>query len=438
MNNTKKSARILIAMLWIAYAAIYVGRKNFSVCMAGMVTDGIIDKLIGGTAGTAFLAVYACGQLVNGLIGDRISPKLMISVGLFGAGAANVFMGLAVYPASVPVIWGICGFFCSMLWAPVVRCISEWIPENERSSAGVNISVTLPVGSMVSYITCSVMMRYFSWREAFFACALILFTACAIFLLGFTFIGEYIKDAGLANRIRRETLFKNEKADAEIAGTHKNPTGILRLIILTGLTWVVGGILFNGILKDGLDLWVPTCITEYFGMSASVSSLLTGILPIVNLTGVFMARRINDRFFRNEVATAAAMFGVSLISFIPLLAVTVLAKGSGSIFMAVIAVLLISVTSSSMLGANIMLLTFIPFYFNSVGRSSSVTGFLNFCSYAAASLSGVTIGIISSNFGWTATIIAFAACAALGTAVCAAGIRDWKKGRAWLAGENGL
>ncbi|MHB1153113.1 MAG: MFS transporter [Eubacteriales bacterium] len=433
MNNTKKSARILIVMLWISYAAIYVGRKNFSVCMAGMVTDGIIDKLIGGTAGTAFLAVYACGQLVNGLIGDRISPKLMITVGLFGAGAANVFMGLVVYPAAVPVIWGICGFFCSMLWSPVVRCISEWIPENERSSAGVNISVTLPVGSMVSYITCSVMMHYFSWREAFFACAFILFAACAVFLSGFISIREYIKDAGLANRNRREALFNNEKA-----GTHKNPTGIPRLIILTGLTWVIAGILFNGVLKDGLDLWVPTCITEYFGMSASVSSLLTGILPIVNLAGVFTARRINDRFFRNEVATAAFMFGVSLISFIPLLAVTVLAQGNGSIFMAVIAVLLISVTSSSMLGVNIMLLTFIPFRFNTVGHSSGVTGFLNFCSYAAASLSGITIGLISSNFGWTATIIAFAVCAVFGTAVCAAGARDWKKGSAWLAGESVL
>lgn len=58
MNKTKKSTSVLFALLLIAYAAIYIGRKNFSACMTGMVAEGVIDKLIGGTAGTAFLAVF--------------------------------------------------------------------------------------------------------------------------------------------------------------------------------------------------------------------------------------------------------------------------------------------------------------------------------------------------------------------------------------------
>jgi OPA family glycerol-3-phosphate transporter-like MFS transporter len=434
MNNTKKSTRILFALLFVAYAAIYIGRKNFSVCMAGMVADGVIDKLIGGYAGTAFLAVYACGQLVNGLLGDRISPVIMISAGLFGSGVSNAAMGLVVHAASVPVIWGICGFFCSMLWAPVVRCISEWIPESERSLAGVNISVTLPVGSMASYIICAVMIRYFGWREAFFACAVILFSACAIFLFGFSTIREYIREMNETGRLRGNAVKERNKETAKTSSHYSFP----HIFILTGLIWVAGGILFNGVLKDGLDLWVPTCITEYFGMSVPVSSLLTGILPIVNLAGVYMASRINDRFFRNEMVTAAVMFGVSMVSFIPLLAITVLSRSGAGIYTAVIAVLLISVTSSSMLGANTMLITFIPFRFSAVGHSSGVSGLLNSFSYAAASLSGVTIGLISTNFGWTATIVSFAVCSACGTAVCAAGAHGWKRGSQWLSGEGNL
>jgi OPA family glycerol-3-phosphate transporter-like MFS transporter len=173
-------------------------------------------------------------------------------------------------------------------------------------------------------------------------------------------------------------------------------------------------------------------------MSVPVSSLLTGILPIVNLAGVYMASRINDRFFRNEMVTASVMFGVSMVSFIPLLAITVLSRSGAGIYMAVIAVLLISVTSSSMLGANTMLITFIPFRFSAVGHSSGVSGLLNSFSYAAASLSGVTIGLISTNFGWTATIVSFAVCSACGTAVCAAGAHGWKRGSQWLSGEGNL
>ncbi|MDD4774387.1 MAG: MFS transporter, partial [Eubacteriales bacterium] len=258
MNSTNKSSRTLMAMLWIAYAAIYVGRKNFSVCMAGMIADGIIDKVVGGAAGTAFLAVYACGQLVHGIIGNRVSPKLMISVGLFGAGVANVLMGMAVTGSTVPRIWALCGFFASMLWSSVVRCISEWMPEDRQASAGVYISVTLPVGSIVSYIVCSVMMRYFGWRQAFFACAFILFAAGVVFLCGFTAIRHYIKDARAVNRNRREALSESKKDGSADVRAGGKSYGIVGMFLATGLICVIGGILFNGIFKDGLDLWVPT------------------------------------------------------------------------------------------------------------------------------------------------------------------------------------
>lgn len=433
MNDKKHSSRLLMAVLLTAYAAIYVGRKNFSVCMAGMIADGVIDKTVAGTAGTAFLAVYACGQFLNGYLGDRISPKLMISTGLAGAGIANILMGLSVYSFTVPLIWGLCGLFCSMLWSPVVRCMSEWIPKERQSASSVYISITLPVGSLVSYSVCSVMMHFFSWREAFFACSIVLFAACAVFLAGFSAIRDYIKDTDSVNRVCRETVLGNMEVEM---GIQKNKISVPILIIRTGLLWAVFGILFNGILKDGLDLWVPTCITEFFGMSVSVSSLLTGILPVVNLVGVFAARYLNDRFFRNEMTTAAVLFGFSMISFIPLLLIIRLIDISGNIFIAILAVLLISVVSSSMLGVNTMILTFIPFRFSIIGRSSGVTGFLNFCSYIAASLSGITVGFISSNFGWSAAVTSFALCAAAGTAACAAGIRDWKKSSARLSGEK--
>lgn len=428
MNKIKKS-KMLFSLLFIAYAAIYIGRKNFSVLMAGMLADGIIDKLTGGTAATAFLAVYACGQFINGMLGDRVSPKLMISAGLAGAGAANAAMGLVTGPAAVPVIWGACGFFCSMLWPPVVRCISEYIPEDRRPAAGVNISVTLPAGAMASYLLCAAMTRFFGWREAFFACAAILFAACAVFLSGFGAIGDYIRETDETSRRRPAKTGEGRTADGDLPGP-------FRMFIICGLLWVTGGILFNGILKDGLDMWVPTCITEYFGMPVPVSSLLSGIMPVVNLAGAFAAQRLNGRYFRNEMKTAAAMFGVSMASFVPLLAVIHYGRGGG-IAAASAAILLISVTSSSMLGVNTMLITLIPFRFGPVGRSSGVTGFLNAFLYAAASLSGVTTGYISVRYGWAATILAFAVCSACGTAVCAAGVRSWKKGSAWLSQRGG-
>ena len=112
---------------------------------------------------------------------------------------------------------------------------------------------------------------------------------------------------------------------------------------------------------------------------AAVAALST-VLPIVNITGIYFARMINVRYIRNELGTCALLFGISAISFIPLVFISL--AGVRGIVPAIFAVLLISITSGTMLGINSMLLTFIPFRFARLNRSSSVTGFLNFCSYA--------------------------------------------------------
>lgn len=46
------------------------------------------------------------------------------------------------------------------------------------------------------------------------------------------------------------------------------------------------------------------------------------------------------------------------------------------IVVAVIATLLLAVSSAAMLGANTMLLTFIPLHFSKIGRAATVTGML--------------------------------------------------------------
>jgi len=408
----------------MAYAAIYVGRKNYSVCMNAMIAEGFVDKTVGGIAGTVFLASYASGQLINGILGDNISPKKMIPLGLFGAALMNVFMAINPFPALIPIIWGVNGYFCSMLWSPVIRCISEWMSEEDRGSAGTNISITLPVGSICSYVICAAMLKFFNWRIAFTVCAAVLIISALIYIAGINSINSYIKEAETKNLELRKNI-KISSGDSNSSAKYS----FIGMIFLTGLTFAIGGILFNGILKDGLDLWVPTLITEYFGMSESFSALLTSILPIVNIVGVKIAHYIDKRFFNNEMTTCAAFFAVSVLSFIPLILITTFCAGVSNVFIAIISILLISITSASMLGINTMLLTFIPFHFSIIGKSSGVTGFLNACSYGAAALSGVTIGLIAENYGWNITVIAFSACSALGFIISLVGSGFWKRGR---------
>ena len=409
-KTVKKSAFSLYILLWSAYACVYVGRKNFSACLPGMISSGAVDKLAGGTIGSAFLAVYACGQLVMGLLSDKIHPKYMISCGLVGAGLMNVLMGINGIGALFPVIWAMNGLFCSMLWAPVVRCMAGWLPDEFRSMGGAAISATLPAGSIISYLLCALMLWFSGWRLAFIASGAVLIVCSAVFFIGMSRLSGY---TSYMSEVKERQIEKKKPGDGKKSGSLASA---FIFIASNGLLFTIGGICANGMLKDGLDIWIPTFLSEYFGLSGSLSSALTTVLPVVNILGAFLARRLLDRALHNEMAVCAVLFGVSAASFIPLIVINSL--GVSGLFWAVVSAVLISVTTASMLGVNTMLLTFIPFHFASEGKSSSVSGFLNACSYAAAAVSGTLFGLVSSASGWSATVVTFALCSVLGAALC--------------------
>ncbi len=102
-------------------------------------------------------------------------------------------------------------------------------------------------------------------------------------------------------------------------------------------------------------------------------------------------------------------------------------SGWGDVLLAIFVILLLAVSSAAMLGANTMLLTFIPLHFGKIGRASTVTGVLNCFSYAAAAVSSIVIGAISESFSWEVVFAVFVGASALGCVVCLAGHKQMKK-----------
>lgn len=422
-STIEKSTRRLFWLCWLAYSTSYVGRLNFSACMAAMMADGGLTKAYLGSVGTGFLACYGAGQLINGMLGDRVSPKIMVGIGLFGAGFANIWMGVNTIPAMMIFIWCANGYFHSMLWSPIIRVLSEWLPKAKQSRAGANISTTIPVGTIMSYLLSSIILTFTGWRLVFIVDGILLIAASLVWAFGISTLKEYIsKREGI--KIPQEAL---------TAGSAPLPTGKVRrlpaLIIGTGLIFAVMAIMFNGVLKDGVTLWVPTYMTEFFSVTPQFSAALSIVMPVVSLGGAYTAVWMNNKYYKNELTTTGVLFGVSAFAFISLFLF-----GRYNI---VLAISLIAVSLSSMLGVNSMLLTFIPFHFSKLGKSASVTGFLNACSYFASAVSSVSIGLIAEKSGWNMTILSWLLVALFGMTVCFVGKKYWGRGRSKIAGGWG-
>ncbi len=81
-DSRKNSAAALGMVCWIVYFSIYLGRLNFSASMGEMTRTGLWGKTELGSVAAAFYLAYGLAQIPCGILGDKISPKKLVFIGL--------------------------------------------------------------------------------------------------------------------------------------------------------------------------------------------------------------------------------------------------------------------------------------------------------------------------------------------------------------------
>lgn len=424
-KRINRNAAEVFLLCFMAYACSYIGRQNFSACLPAMISDGTLTKVFGGYISTAYMSVYASGQLLNGIIGSRVRPQLLIGCGLCGAGLMNVCMGLCKVPILLLIIWSLNGFFHSMLWAPIIRVFTDHLPEEKRYAAGVNIATSIPVGTVCAYLLPALMLKIANWRVVFFTCGGVLLLAFGIWTVCNLALKGYLDRMDEQCRLTRAAM---QDAGAATAPTDRRATpvrpSLLRVILSSGLLLVLLCLFCNGALKDAVTAWVPTFLSEQFRLDESRSALISVIIPIVSVSGAYVATWLNKRFLHNELYTGGAMF---LLSSICVLGIQLTRNTSAFLCAVFLAVII-----SAMWGANTMFLTILPYHFAAIGMSASVTGFLNCCAYFASAVLTTVYGIAAEAGGWGLIILIWLGVSVLGVLVCSFGGRIWKKKAAQL------
>lgn len=410
-----KKSNFLFALCFIAYTFSYFGRYNYSTCLASMTAAGLLDTGFGGIISSAYLIFYGAGQFINGRLGVRVSPKIMVSIGLLGSGCANLLMGSMSNKYIFLIIWAANGFFNSMLWSPIIRVFTDWMTQTQRVRAGANISLTIPVGMTASYLISSLMLEISDWRGVFVTCGSLLCIGGAIWILGVSGLKPYIKTMSERNS-------EIVKASLKDTGNgNSKPSLSLSLFFGTGIAFIAIVALFNGSLKDAVLSWAPTYLKDTYSFTDSSASLVSTLLPLFSVAGPYVAIFIDKKIFNNEVATSGVMFAAAGIS----LVAVVLLKGS----LPMLAVALLAFSMCCMWGVNTMILTFVPYRFGSLGISSAVTGTLNCTAYIAASCCTTLYGSMAKTQNWSATVLLWTAFAISGAVACFVLAALWNKFR---------
>lgn len=403
MAVKKRGLGKLYWLSWLVYTCAYVGRYNFSAAVAGIVADGIFSKSEMGIVGTVFFVVYGSGQLINGFLGDRISPFKMIFIGSFLSAAANLCMSFAISLPAMIIIWGINGFAQSMLWSPIIYLISHNFSGDKLKKAQANLPATLPVGSLIAYLLSMFLIKYFSWKLIFIVAALLLFTVSIIW-------GAFSVSSGKEYRCLKS-------AENNLKTVEKMP--FKKLLIASGVIVMFLPVALHSMLKDGVMTWVPTMVSELFNVSPSFSIMLTLILPVVNFMGARVASSMCSRGKLSEMTIACLFFAFAALPLTGLLFISKLNT--------VISVVLLALITSSMVAINYIFLTLVPIRFAVHSRSATIAGLLDSVAYAGSAVSSYGFGAIADNIGWNKTISVWLFIAVSALVLCILAVKRWEK-----------
>jgi len=105
--------------------AYLVMTVNMSVAETALEALSIFDAAGYGLIGGLFSCIYSVGRLVNGRIGDKTPPWIMLTIGLGVAGLANITIGFLPPYLAILLLWCTNAYAQSMLWSSVLAVVSS-------------------------------------------------------------------------------------------------------------------------------------------------------------------------------------------------------------------------------------------------------------------------------------------------------------------------
>ena len=390
-RNTKLRNALYIGTLCaVSYLAVYFARNILSAVTPQMVETGNFTREYIGRASSVYFIFYAVGQLINGIIGDKIKAKYMLSLGLLFAGVTNLIFSLIAVssPGAALFVYGLTGFFLAMIYGPMTKVVAENTDPIYTTRCSLGYTFASFFGSPLAGVVAGIL----AWQGVFALSSIILFVM-AVCCFGFFVYFE-------KNGIVKYGQFKSERAGGEklsfiesirVLCKHR----IIKFSIISMLT---------GVVRTSVVFWLPTYISDHLGFSSKDSALIFSIATLVISASAFIAVFIYERLGHNMDKTILLMFSLATVFFI----CTYFIK------FAVVNIIFMTLAVMASNSAATMLWSKYCPSLRDTGMVSSATGFLDFLSYVAAAISNAVSPMMVGTIGWSNLILVWFGLMAIG------------------------
>jgi len=392
--------------LWLTYGAFYFCRTNISAAVPGLKASveagglGLSGEEVGWILASLKIA-YGVGQFFNGQLSERLSPRVMLALGMFGSAALNVLFGLSSGFYFLLFVWATNGFCQSLGWTPCVRVVANWVPIMRRGHAIGIIGTGYQITLGLTYLISGQAAQRLGWQGA-------LYVPAALLALTGLFMLLCLRESPDSSRATGSGVFGGLKASMmEKSPPPKTPdpfrSAIVDVLLLT-LTnpslWLLG--LALGLLnacRYGFLDWGVTHLMETKQLHVGKATLQFFVIAIGAAAGSYLAGWATDRFFGSRRAPVICFLLATL-------GVLAFAYDSVSRQGAAGTMLLLIVIGFCIYGPQVLLVGTAPADLARRGTSAAAAGFVNFLGYMGAATGDVITGYFASpNHGGWQTVI---------------------------------
>lgn len=368
-----KKALLIGTVSVFSYIACYYMRNILGVSTPAMLETGKFTKEFVGTLSSIYMISYAIGQLINGVVGDIVKPKLMVAGGLVISGLVSILFALTPVKPFQVACFILIGFSLSMLRGPLVKVISENTLPKYAQTCCVFFSFSGFAGPLIA----SLLAIIFSWQLTFIVSGII------AAIIGVAVYAVF-------------TILESKKIIT--FGEKKKAAGVKSIFKVFKLERFVFFMFIGGLVEisaSSIGFWIPTFFTDRLGYSKETANVLFSAITVIKAVAPFLTLAVLKLFKDDELKMINYSFAISAVFF------------AGMIFIKnpiINVVLMLFARMAIGFASTILWSIYIPAQGKS-GLVSTVNGVLDFSGYAIAAVANMIFSFTMSSLGWNGIII---------------------------------
>jgi OPA family glycerol-3-phosphate transporter-like MFS transporter len=383
--------------LGLLYTSFYMCRYNFSFAQKSISDEFGFGKQQIGWIITVNLFLYACGQVINGLLTDKMGGKRAMLIGATGTVIINILFGASSKLGILGLfiaLWGLNGYMQSFGAPGMVKINAAWFARRERGTFAGIFGFMINLGRFFNGRLSASLLSGFvlfglihvaplHWRFLFWVPSIVC-AAVAVFMA--LTVAETPEQAGYDYEGSRET--------ADDAGATADFAVVFRTIVSNPAVWITAGAYAcTGAVRQAVDQWFPRYMQDVHGLAQNSATFqwLVLLIPFVASAGSLLSGVVSDAYFQSRRAPVAGM--LYLMETLLILAAAQFHSVNSAVFFFVI----ISFTANS---THSLLGTAAAMDIGGRKMTGFASGVIDSFQYLGGSLAGVALGGLIDARGW--------------------------------------